>query len=242
MPSTASSRLYRRLSIRAKSGVPRSCCVEQSHIFRTLELLTPSFWLRRFHIRLTGEPSLLPPQVARVHLWERLPLPPIQRIDGERPDIVPDVVIDTEHAVWTLIAESARNDLTDSHSMAAVVDAGAWFAGARQHFVGVLECSAVKTSLGSVRCCGTDILGRATRPAAFCDERSCNTVTRPMGRHSMVGADRVAAGLLRCCQSPARRACARPECCRVADTRRGWSRCRRPASLGDFRLRNALSA
>ena len=53
-------------------------------------------------------------------------------------------------AVWTLIAESARNDLTDSHSMAAVVDAGAWFAGARQHFFGVLECSAVKTSLGSV--------------------------------------------------------------------------------------------
>ena len=24
------------------------------NIFRTLELLTPSFWLRRFHIRLTG--------------------------------------------------------------------------------------------------------------------------------------------------------------------------------------------
>ena len=24
------------------------------NIFRTLEFLTPSFWLRRFHIRLTG--------------------------------------------------------------------------------------------------------------------------------------------------------------------------------------------
>jgi hypothetical protein len=120
------------------------------NIFRTLELLTPSFWLRRFHIRLTGEPSVVPPQIARVHLWERLPLPPIQRIDGERPDVVADVVIETEHAVWTLIADSARNDLSDSYLTAAVVDAGAWFAGARQHFCGVLECRAVNTSLGSV--------------------------------------------------------------------------------------------
>jgi hypothetical protein len=120
------------------------------NIFRTLELLTPSFWLRRFHIRLTGEPSLVPPQIARVPLWEHLPLPPIQRIDGERPDVVADVVIETEHAVWTLIADSARNDLSDSHLTAAVVDAGAWFAGARQHFCGVLECRAVNTSFGSV--------------------------------------------------------------------------------------------
>ena len=27
------------------------------NIFRTLELVTPSFWLRRLHLRLTGEPS-----------------------------------------------------------------------------------------------------------------------------------------------------------------------------------------
>jgi len=93
---------------------------------------------------------LVPPQIARVHLWERLPLPPIQRIDGERPDVVADVVIETEHVVWTLLAESARNDLIHSHLTAALVDAGAWFAGARQHFCGVLECSTVGTSPGSV--------------------------------------------------------------------------------------------
>ena len=82
---------------------------------------------------------MVPPQIARVHLWERLPLPPIQRIDGERPDVVADVVIETEHAVWTLIAESARNDLTDSRSMAAVVDAGAWFGAALARALGVAE-------------------------------------------------------------------------------------------------------
>jgi hypothetical protein len=120
------------------------------NVFRTLELLTPSFWVRRFHIRLTGEPSLVPPQIARVHLWRPLPLPAIQRIDGERSDVVADVVVETEHAVWTLVAESASSDLTDSDQTAAVVDAGAWFAGARQHYCGVIESSATNTSLGSV--------------------------------------------------------------------------------------------
>ena len=112
------------------------------NIFRTLELVTPSFWLRRFHIRLTGEASLLPPQIARVHLWQHLSLPPIQRIDGERPDLVADVVIETEHSVWTLVAAAARDGLIDSEKAAAVVDAGAWFAGARQHYCGVIESTA----------------------------------------------------------------------------------------------------
>lgn len=120
------------------------------NIFRTLELVSPSFWLRRFHLRLTGEPSVVPPQIARVHLWQHLPLPPIQRIDGGRPDVVADVVIETEHAVWTLVAASARNNIIDIDQPAAVVDAGAWFAGARHHHCGVIEWSATSTSLGSV--------------------------------------------------------------------------------------------
>jgi hypothetical protein len=120
------------------------------NIFRTLELVSPSFWLRRFQIRLTGEPSVVPPQIATVHLWQHLLLPPIQRIDGERPTVVADVVIETEHAVWTLIAESASRNLTDSENAAAIVDAGSWFAGVRQHHVGVIESTASSTSPGSV--------------------------------------------------------------------------------------------
>ena len=43
--------------------------------------------------------------------------------------MVADVVIETEHAAWTLVAESARNDLTDGDQAAAIVDAGGWFRG-----------------------------------------------------------------------------------------------------------------
>jgi hypothetical protein len=64
--------------------------------------------------------------------------------------VVADVVIETEHAVWTLVAQSARTDLTDSDQAAAVADAGAWFAGTRQHCCGVIESSATNRSLGSV--------------------------------------------------------------------------------------------
>jgi hypothetical protein len=120
------------------------------NIFRTLELVSPSFWLRRFHIRLTGEPTVAAPQVARVHLWRDLPLPPIQRIDGKRPDVVADVVIETEHAVWTLVSDSVRGDLRDSEQLAAVVDAGAWFAGARQHSCGVIESGVADVLLRAV--------------------------------------------------------------------------------------------
>jgi hypothetical protein len=117
------------------------------NVFRTLELVTPSFWLRRLHVRLTGEPSPVPPQIVSVRLWQPLPLPPIQRIDGERPDAVVDVIIETEHAVWSLIAPSTRADLADGGRAAAIVDAGTWFAGARPHYCGTLEW---QPSLGSV--------------------------------------------------------------------------------------------
>src|SRR6188768_1674905 len=55
------------------------------NIFRTLELVTPSFWLRRFHIRLTGEASLVPPQISRVHLWQHLPPPPFNASTANGP-------------------------------------------------------------------------------------------------------------------------------------------------------------
>jgi hypothetical protein len=97
----------------------------------------------------------------------------IQRIDGERPDVVVDAVIETEHAVWTLVADSAVRDLTDSESMAAIVDAGGWFAGVRHHHCGVIESTARDPSLASVlqarysRSSGSARLRSATRgPAA----------------------------------------------------------------------------
>jgi hypothetical protein len=118
--------------------------------FRSLELVSPWFWLRRFHLRLTGEPALVPAQSLRVRLWEPLALPPVQRLDGERPPVVADVVIETEHAVWTLVAESSRQGPADSAAAAALVDAGRWYAGAREHSCGVIEAAAADVSLGSL--------------------------------------------------------------------------------------------
>lgn len=110
------------------------------NVFRTLELIAPSFWLRRFHARLLGEPLSLAPQIVRVSLWRPLPLPPIQRIDGFRHDAQADVLIETEHAVWTLLLaadEDVRSEEPDR--VAPLMDAGAWFAGARDHYCGLLE-------------------------------------------------------------------------------------------------------
>ncbi len=153
--------------------------VEQAlawNIFRTLELVSPSFWLRRLHIRLTGEPSVVPPQIVRVALWQKLPLPPIQRIDGDRPDVVADVVIETEHAVWTLVMESTTKGLADGDLAASLVDAGAWFAGARQHYCGLIASSTRRGSVGSIlrrryaRSRDSALLRSATRgPAAPID-------------------------------------------------------------------------
>jgi hypothetical protein len=120
------------------------------NVFRTLELVTPSFWLRRFHVRMTSEPSLVAPQMCRVRLWQRLPLPPIQRIDGDRRSALADVVIETEHDVWTLLVATAADGADESDRAASVVDAGAWRAGARQHHCGVIESAAGGPGLGSL--------------------------------------------------------------------------------------------
>ena len=71
------------------------------NIFRTFELLPPAFWLRRLQARLHMD--WFPPaaQTVRVDLWRPLTLPPNHHLDGARPHIVADVMIETEHAVWT---------------------------------------------------------------------------------------------------------------------------------------------
>jgi hypothetical protein len=110
------------------------------NVFRTLELVAPAYWLRRFHTRLVGQPSLLAPQIVQVQLWRGLPLPPILQIDGARPDVSVDVVIETEHDVWTLIVPR-QGEISDIQERAAhVIDAGAWLAGARAHHCGLIEC------------------------------------------------------------------------------------------------------
>ena len=119
------------------------------NVFRTLELIAPVFWIRRLHLRLIGDASPVAPQTVRVSLWHPLPLPPIQRIDGACPDAVADVVIETEHAIWTLMVPTAEDD-GDDRKVAQVTDAGAWLAGAREHYCGIIDTQTTSTSFGGV--------------------------------------------------------------------------------------------
>ena len=126
------------------------------NVFRTFELLPPPFWLRRLHARLGGGSFPAAPQILQVHLWQELVLPPAQRIDGIRPAVVVDVVIETEHAVWTLmICADDRTgcleyDASGSDPAARAIDAGAWRAGTRPCYFGIIESPTSRTSVDTL--------------------------------------------------------------------------------------------
>jgi hypothetical protein len=113
------------------------------NVFRTFELLPPAFWLRRLQARLHMDPVQRAPHTVRVDLWRALALPLAHHVDGVRPDVVADVVVETEHAVWTLMlcgnalrhvdAESATADFASQ-----VIDATSWYAGRRGCHFGIL--------------------------------------------------------------------------------------------------------
>ncbi len=84
------------------------------------------------------------PHTVRVGLWRALTLPLTHHIDGVRPDVVADVVTETEHAVWTLMlcgddprqvdAESVEGDFASQ-----VIDATSWSAGTRGCYFGIVS-------------------------------------------------------------------------------------------------------
>ena len=71
-----------------------------------------------------------------------MPLPPGQRlIDPDRTEPMADIVIGTEHAVWTLMVR--RDEWLEDHEagsdpVARLIDAGSWFAGARDYHFGLI--------------------------------------------------------------------------------------------------------
>lgn len=114
------------------------------NIFRTLELLPPAFWLRRLQARLHMDWFPAAPQTVRVNLWPTLTLPPAHHVNGLRPDVTADVVVETEHAVWALMLGGAdlrrvETDSTKADSVAQLIDAMSWYAGTRDCVFGVIS-------------------------------------------------------------------------------------------------------
>lgn len=120
------------------------------NVFRTLELVTPAFWTRLFQARLFRQPLAPAPQIAQVALWRSLAVPPSRRLDGERPHAVADVVIETEHAVWTLLVASNHDWEGSDGPLCRLLEAGAWLAGVRHHYCGVIDASTREPSAGEL--------------------------------------------------------------------------------------------
>lgn len=115
------------------------------NIFRTFELLPPAFWLRRLQARLHLDSFPPAPLTVRVDLWRPLTLPPTHHLDGVSPDVVADVMVETEHAVWALMLggkdlRRVTSDSAKADSTALLIDAASWYAGSRDCSIGVICC------------------------------------------------------------------------------------------------------
>jgi hypothetical protein len=128
------------------------------NIFRTLELLPPAFWLRRLQARLQNAQSLqAAPQIVRVELWRALSLPPAQQlVDPGRAAPVADILIETEHAVWTLMVRSddwLEDHVSGSDPVARLIDAGSWFAGTRDFHFGFIVVDPERAPVATALVC-----------------------------------------------------------------------------------------
>lgn len=116
------------------------------NVFRSLEQVAPSFWLRRIVARLCGltEGAPFGPQTVRVSCWDGWPLAPPAMLRRGRRGLVPvDVAIETEDVVLGLAAprlSDLASTLADTAEVGLLelVEAVSWRAGVRHAHVGVL--------------------------------------------------------------------------------------------------------
>ena len=112
------------------------------NVFRTLELIAPAFWLRRFRARLDVLTSLGTfDRSLSVRLWAGLPTPDER---GHREPVCVDALIETNTAVYGVMM-FAGSDLTSGDSSLArpdailrVIDAVSWYAGARDCYIALI--------------------------------------------------------------------------------------------------------
>ncbi len=122
------------------------------NVFRTLELIAPAFWLRRFRARLGALTSLEPVERSMsVRLWPVL-APPAH---GWPQPVCVDAVVDTDTAVYGVMA-FAGSDLAFGDSTLArpdpilgAIDAVSWYAGARDCYIALIASHWSETPIGS---------------------------------------------------------------------------------------------
>ena len=123
------------------------------NVFRTLELIAPAFWLRRFRARLDVLTSLDPvDQSLSVRLWADLPTPAERR---HRKPVCVDALIELDTAVYGVMTfagsdlESGDSTLARPDAILRVIDAVSWHAGARDCYIALITSDWSHTPVGS---------------------------------------------------------------------------------------------
>lgn len=122
------------------------------NVFRTLELIAPEFWLRRFRARLDALTSLEPSNRSlSIRLWTVLPT----RADRLRHDpVCIDALVETETAVYGFMTylnsdvELGDSTLVRPDAVLRVIDAVSWYAGARDCYVALIASDWADTPIG----------------------------------------------------------------------------------------------
>src|SRR5688500_7564856 len=123
------------------------------NVFRTLELIAPEFWLRRFRARLDALTSLEPGgRSLSVRMWPVLPTPAAR---WRQESVCLDALIETETAVYGVITfadsdlELGDSTLARPDAILRVIDAVSWYAGARDCYIALITSDWADTPVGS---------------------------------------------------------------------------------------------
>jgi hypothetical protein len=123
------------------------------NVFRTLELIAPAFWLRRFRARLDALTSLEPGgRSLSVRLWVGLPTP-VERCRQEPVSV--DALIETDTAVYGVMTfagsdlEAGDSTLARPDAILRMIDAVSWYAGARDCYIALITSDWSDAPIGS---------------------------------------------------------------------------------------------
>ena len=146
--------LSRRPAGAAGSTAERNRCAALTwNVFRTLELISPAFWLRRFGARLGSLSSYdTVAGTLSIRLWPHLP----GFFDSRHGDPIQlDVLVETDAAVYGVMAfdgtdvELGDTTLARPDALLRMIDGVSWHAGVRDCHIAMLTTDRRDTPVGS---------------------------------------------------------------------------------------------